>query len=455
MEVFGSSGVRGIVGAELTPEFVGAIVAAAGSELAADTIAIGRDTRTTGPLLADAAASHLAAIGCTVHRLGIVPTPGIQAYAEANEIPAVIITASHNPPEYNGIKLIGPDGIELPIETLEAIEDRYQANSIQYVTYDAVGQSVQIDSVCKTYRAQVLDAFPDAQQAAIADANLTVALDPGHGAGSFTSPKVLRELGVQVITVNNDPDGTFPGRNPEPTEQTLSDLSRLVRTSAADMGIAHDGDADRAIFIDETGTVISGEASLAALAAATIAAGDTVVSAVNVSQRLADVVDAKQATLELTPIGSTYLISRIRDLTAAGERVSIAGEGNGGIMFPAYRIARDGAYTMLQFLHLITEEPASSVVAPYDDYFNARVNLRYDTLDERDTMLQAAETFVESADVEYTTIDGYRLEYGDAWVLVRPSGTEPLVRIYAEARSHARAQELVETVESAVAIDSA
>jgi phosphomannomutase/phosphoglucomutase len=226
----------------------------------------------------------------------------------------------------------------------------------------------------------------------------------------------------------------------------LDDLRTLVTAADADVGIAHDGDADRAVFVDEAGEFVAGEASLAALAAAELDAGDTTVAAVNVSQRLVDVCERVGADLELTPIGSTNIISRISELRADGKRVPVAGEGNGGVFFPPYRLVRDGAYAGAKFLELVAERPVSELVAPYTDYENVRINLAYDTDAELDAMLDAARAFAASADADPDTKDGYRLDYGDAWVLVRPSGTEPKVRIYAEARDADRARALAEEV---------
>ncbi len=451
MDVFGSSGVRGVVGEELTPRFVGEIAAAAGNTFERDTVAIARDTRTTGRMFVDAAASALASVGCSVHRLGIVPTPGAQAYAERHGIPAVMITASHNPPEYNGIKLVGSDGIELSTHRIGRIEDRLTTDDTAPVGYADVGTSRSIDGVPRAYVESLLDRLEtEGRKERIESAGLTVALDPGHGAGCVSSPQFFRRLGCRVVTVNAQPDGHFPGRHPEPLVENLSDLRRLVRTTDADVGIAHDGDADRAMFVDETGTHIEGDASLAALAAAELESDDTAVSAVNVSQRLVDVATDAGADLDLTPIGSTYLITRIRELRDAGERVPIAGEGNGGIFFPDYRITRDGAYTAARFLDLLVDRSASELVADYSGYANIRRNLKYGSTDERDAMLAAAESYAESVDAELTTTDGYRLDYGDAWVLVRPSGTEPLVRLYAEARDRERAEGLIDGVVDAI-----
>jgi len=447
MKVFGSSGTRGVANEELTPGFVLRVAKAAGTAWDADSVAIARDTRTTGTMLADAAASGLASVGVDVDRLGVVATPGAQAYAEREGVTVVLITASHNPPEYNGVKLVGDDGVELAVEDLERVEDVLVAETFANAAWDEVGTVTRVEDARDRYVDEVLEAI---DRDAIADADLTVALDPGHGAGALTSPEFFRELGCKVVTVNAQPDGHFPGRNPEPVPENLGDLGRLVRASDADVGIAHDGDADRAIFYDENGEYVEGDATLAALAAAELDDGDTTVSAVNVSQRLVDVVDDVGATLELTPIGSTNIITRIEELQADGEHVPVAGEGNGGIFFPDYRLSRDGAYIGARFLELVADRPVSEIVAPYDDYHNVRRNLSYDGDDERTAMLDAAEALADDETADLTTIDGYRLDYGDAWVLARPSGTEPLVRVYAEARSEDRAVELTDSVVDAL-----
>jgi phosphomannomutase/phosphoglucomutase len=443
MQLFGSSGTRGVVGDGLSPEFVLRIAKAAGTVWSADRVFVARDTRTSGEMFENAAASGLASVGVDIDRLGTTPTPAAVRYADINERPGLVITASHNPPEYNGVKLVGADGVELGVDRLERIEEHILAEEFEIAGWDEVGAVSQVDAANREY---VSDLLAAADREAIAAADLTVALDPGHGAGALTSPEFFRRLGCDVVTVNATPDGHFPGRQPEPVASRLDDLRALVTAADADVGIAHDGDADRAVFVDETGAFVAGEASLAALAAAALEPDDTTVAAVNVSQRLVDVCEQVGADLELTPIGSTNIITRIRELRAAGERVPIAGEGNGGIFFPDYRLVRDGAYVGAKFLELVADRPVSEIVAPYTDYENVRINLAYDADAELDAMLDAAREFAESADAEPDTKDGYRLDYGDAWVLVRPSGTEPKVRIYAEARDGDRARSLAEDV---------
>jgi len=447
MEVFGSSGTRGVANVDLTPAFAVRVATAAGTVWGADRVAVGRDTRTSGRMLEAAVVSGLESTGADVDRVGVVPTPALQAYADREHVPALMITASHNPPEYNGIKLVGPDGTELSAADLAEVEETLVDEAFEAAAWDAVGTDRHVEGVNRAYVDGLLDAV-DVERIAAAD--LTVALDPGHGAGSSTSPEFFRRLGCHVVTVNAHPDGRFPGRDPEPVAPNLDGLQRLVRAADADVGVAHDGDADRAVFVDETGGLIEGDAALAALAAAELSAGDVAVSAVNASRRLVDVVESMGARLELTRIGSTHLLTRIRELQSQGEHVPIAGEGNGGIIFPSYRAARDGAYTAARFLELVVDEPASAVVAPHEGYHNVRRRVHYEGETEREALLAAAERFAEGADGEVSTVDGYRVDHDDAWVLVRASGTEPLVRIYAEADTSERAESLADRAQQAL-----
>jgi phosphomannomutase/phosphoglucomutase len=438
MDGFGSSGVRGVALDDLTPAVALDVAQAAGTVFGRDRVAVGRDTRLTGELFVSAVASGLASVGCAVDRVGVVPTPALQAYCEREGIPGVMVTASHNPPEFNGIKLVGADGVELTRTTLDEVEGYLDGES-SLVTWDQTGDIREVAGVRRAYREEVLAAV---DREVIAAADLTVALDPGHGAGALTSPEFFTALGCAVTTVNAQPDGYFPGRDPEPVAANLDDLGRLVETTDADVGIAHDGDADRAVFFDETGSFIEGDAALAALAAAELSAGETVVSAVNASQRLVDVAESAGAELHLTPIGSTNIITAIRELRAQGRRIPVAGEGNGGIIFPDYRLARDGAYTAARFCELLADAPASDVVADYGGYHNVRRNIPHTSPEERAAMVEAIERVASETDADLDTTDGYRFEYDDAWVLARPSGTEPLVRVYAEARERARAEDL-------------
>jgi len=334
MKLFGSSGTRGVVGEGITPELVLQVAKAAGTVWEANQAIIARDTRTSSQSFVNAAVSGLTSVGIDVIRLGVTPTPSVVHYAGETDRPGIVITASHNPPEYNGVKLIGETGVEIGVEGLERIEACVLNEDFTPASWDNIGSITRTETVNTEYVDKLLTALEqDGSREAIADANLTVAIDPGHGAGCLTSPQFFRKLGCDVVTVNATPDGHFPGRPSEPIASNLTALRSLVTASNADIGIAHDGDADRAVFIDEQGKQIAGEASLAALAAAELDSNSATVAAVNVSQRLVDVCNRVGATLELTPIGSTNIITRIQELQKSGVSVPVAGEGNGGSIF--------------------------------------------------------------------------------------------------------------------------
>jgi phosphomannomutase/phosphoglucomutase len=443
MQLFGSSGTRGVVGEGLTPEFVIQVAKAAGTVWDDDRVVVAQDTRTSGDLFVSAAISGLTSIGVDVDVLGETPTPSASHYGAQNRLPVIIITASHNPPEYNGMKLMNAQGIELGESELEEIEACVSDEKYNHVSWDAVGQVREIETANGGYVDELLDAV-DREQ--IARQKFTVALDPGHGAGALTSPSFFQRLGCTVHTINSTPDGHFPGRVPEPVESNLGDLKNLVSAVDADVGIAHDGDADRAIFIDETGEYIPGETSLAILSAAVLSEGDATVAAVNVSQRLVDVCKAVGAQLELTPVGSSKITSRVQELQSAGQTVPIAGEGNGGIFFPEYRLVRDGAYVAARFLEQIAEKPASELTSEYSAYTSVRINIEYTDDNEKAELLNNAMEYVEQADAALDTTDGYRLDYDDGWVLIRPSGTESKIRVYAEAKTEKRAETLANAV---------
>ncbi|MFW6449334.1 MAG: hypothetical protein ACOC0X_07310 [Halobacteriota archaeon] len=251
-------------------------------------------------------------------------------------------------------------------------------------------------------------------------------------------------------TLNADVDGRFPNRQPEPVPEVLGDLADAVVALDADLGVAHDGDADRAVFVDERGTVLDGGAVFAALAADAVDTGDTIVTGITASKRLVDIADDADAHLDLTRVGAAHILSRVRELEATGETVAIAGEENGGLVFPEHRLARDGAYTVGRLLRLVAERPASIVVEPHGDVAFRRHDLPYDDASDREAMLERAERWARTSPGRLRTVDGYRLDRGDGWVLVRPSGTEPLVRIYAEATDEATARALIDEAADAM-----
>ena len=435
--LFGTNGVRGVVNAELTVEMVTRLAASA-AEVLGEELAIGRDGRTTSPMLRDAAVAGLLSQGCTVHDFGVLPTPALQYAVKTLRLDGgIMVTASHNPPEFNGVKTVAADGVETSRETEDRIEETYFAGGPEPAPWDRVGKVIEGDALGLYMDAVV----KQVDSSVVKAAQLSIAIDPGSGVAALTAPEIARRLGCRVFTINAEIDGTFPGRNSEPRPDNLSGLSELVRTYGADLGIAFDGDGDRSIFADERGAVYYGDRSLALLAKAYVEThpGAEIVTSVSSSRAVQDVVEAAGGRVIWTPVGSVVIS---RAMVEGG--VMFGGEENGGIMYGPHQAVRDGSMIMALVLELIarTGKPLSRLFAELPQYAQAKDRVICpNELKER--TLEALNKRVKAHRIE--TIDGLKLCYDDgAWILFRPSGTEPVFRLYAEAATQERAQELVD-----------
>ena len=442
--LFGTNGVRGVANKELTVEMIARLAAAVGAFLGRE-IAIGRDGRTTSPMFRDAAISGLLSVGCNVHDAGMLPTPALQHAVKHNGLDGgIMITASHNPPEFNGIKVIASDGVEIPREHEAEIEETYFGKGPEPSPWDTIGSIGTL---------QALEAYNEAVKshvdaAAIREAGLKIAIDPGNGVAALTAPEIARDLGCIVYTVNVNVNGRFPGRDSEPRPDNLDGLKRLVRASGADLGIAFDGDGDRSMFVDEKGEVQWGDRSVALLAKDFMAKnpGERVVSAVNSSKVLDDVVTAAGGSVVKTKVGSV-VISRVM----VDQGIMFGGEENGGIMYGPHLQVRDGSMAMALMLEIMAKakKPLSELFDELPRYHQLKDRVPCpEELKER--ALEALRGSVDAPEVG--TIDGVRLGYEDgSWILFRPSGTEPVFRIYAEAGSPERVAELVDEHKALIA----
>ena len=289
-KMFGTNGVRGTINDELTVELVLNLGRAIGSVLGPGQIALARDSRMGGRMYSRVMTSGLLSTGCSVVDLGLVPTPTLQFMVPRLDcVAGVMITASHNPPKFNGIKVMGSNGIEISREKEREIEKNYYSGEFTVATWDEVGHAVSDDSALNQYLAGIKSHL-DVE--AIQNRKLTVVVDCANSVGAQATPRLLRDLGCKVISLNSQLDGTFPGRNPEPLPDNIKELARTVRSTGADLGIAHDGDADRATFVDETGTVLWGDQSFALLVSRILARkpGSTLVTPVSSGKLIEDVV---------------------------------------------------------------------------------------------------------------------------------------------------------------------
>jgi len=436
--LFGTNGIRGVIGPEMNAELAVNIGRAVGTFFEGGPVALARDTRLSGPMLSRAAASGLMSAGCVVTDLGVVPTPTAQYFVakSGNLKGAVIVTASHNPREFNGLKAIDARGMEMGREDEEAIEAIYFENRFRIASWSEVG-SIRADDTAIHRYMEGIRTKVDAE--AIRKRGLTVVVDPGNGAGCVVTPYLLRALGCRITTLNGQPDGSFPGRRPEPTADHIGDLMRVVSEVHADLGIAHDGDADRATFVDDTGAFVVGDKSLALLAQAAVKGrGGIVVTPVSTSSLIEDVVRPSGAKVIRTRVGSPIVGRTMFESSAV-----FGGEENGGVIFPDHQFCRDGAMSAAKMVELLAHEGTSlsALLAALPQYHIKKTNVSV-PVDRREAVLATIADLAKGRRVD--TTDGVKLLESDGAVLVRPSGTEPIFRVYAEARTPARAEALAE-----------
>jgi phosphomannomutase len=441
------SGMRGHVGTDLTPELVARHAAALGAWVRSaakgggrPAVVLGRDSRTSGPMFARAAAAGLMSVGVDVVDLGVVPTPTVQLAVEHHHAGAgLILTASHNPIEWNALKFVGPDGIFLDASAGERVRALAEQGPPR-AGWDGIGE-VREDPQAVTRHLEAILRLPVIDVAAIRGRRFHVAIDCVRGAGAVAILPLLERLGCRVSGINLEPDGRFP-RPPEPVPENLGELGRLVRESGADLGLAVDPDVDRLAIVDEAGRAIGEDYTLAFAIRAVLdgrskpSAGATVVANLSTSLVVEDAARAAGATLLRAPVGEANVARAIRERGAV-----IGGEGNGGVMYPALHIGRDAPLGVALILHLLATSgvTVSGLVMASPRYTivkakgprSSQLGPLYQRLRRR------------FADAAVDDRDGLRLSWADRWLHIRPSGTEPIVRLIAEAPTSSEAEALV------------
>ncbi len=437
------SGMRGIVGKDLTPELVARHAAALGAWAAAagsPRVVLGRDARTSGPMFARAAAAGLMSVGAEVIDLGVVPTPTVQLAVEHHRAGAgLILTASHNPIEWNALKLVGPDGIFLDGEAGAEVRRLAEGAGPARVGWEGLGTVTEDRDAIPRHLDAVL-ALPQLDLPALRARRFHVALDCVRGAGGLAIPPLLERLGCRVSAINLEPDGRFP-RPPEPVPENLVELGRLVCESGADIGMAVDPDVDRLALVDEGGRAIGEDYTLAFAVRAVLGggsptAGATVVANLSTSLVVEDAARAHGASFHRAPVGEANVARAIRDQGAI-----IGGEGNGGVMLPALHIGRDAPVGVALILQLLLRDAkaVSAIVAEAPRYHIVKAKAaRGRDLEPVFRLLRH-----RFSDATVDTTDGLRLSWPDRWVHLRPSGTEPILRLIAEAPTPADAEALV------------
>src|SRR5215208_5344496 len=455
------SGVRGRVGEALTPEVVATFAAGFGAWAAASagarsasgdeggasrrpggdgarpTVVVGRDSRVSGPMFHRAAIAALQSVGCDVIDIGLTTTPTCQLSVEHHHAAGgLMISASHNPIEWNALKFIAPSGLFLDAAEGQAMREAMERGPIPRATWERLG-AVRPDEGAIARHIDLVLSLPFLDVEGIRKRRFKVALDCVRGAGGAFMPLLLDRLGCQVTAIHLETDGRFP-HPPEPVAENLKDLEALVRRSGAEIGFAVDPDVDRLALVSELGEAI-GEDYTLALAARVVLRhrNGPVVTNLSTSRVVDDMAASRNSRVIRAPVGEVNVATRMRS-----ENAPIGGEGNGGVILTEMHLGRDAPLGAAIILQLLLEErkKLSAIVASYPRY-----SIVKDKLDRPSASLWTVYDALRSAfpDAAADTQDGLRLTWPDRWVHVRPSGTEPIVRVIAEAPTEQQARDLV------------
>ena len=433
--LFGTNGIRGIAGRDINSDLAFKVGSAIATMFPSLTVSVGRDGRVSSIMLLEGVVAGALAHGNDVDDYGLITTPALEfSVKNSKSSVGVMITASHNPPEYNGFKIVDSDGIEIPRAKEEKME-RLIARNV-WRTGRAPGNRKTIRAAVASY----LDKVESLIESKDKVVKLKVVMDAGNGVSALTTLELLRKIGVDVIAINDEIDGKFPGRNSEPRPENLRALVEVVRREGADLGIAHDGDGDRAIFVDEMGDVIPGDRSLALIEDDLLKdlPGMKVVTPINTSMVVSEVASKRKGKLILTKVGSIE-VSR----TVVRERALLGGEENGGIFYSPHHPVRDGTVAVVLLINSMIGNrlPVSELIARLPIYYmvKEKIPCREEAKGHAIAALKAR-LFGKIS----STLDGVRVDLeGRGWFLVRASGTEPLLRFYAEAKTKPQLEEIL------------
>jgi phosphomannomutase len=440
------SGIRGRVGRSFTPELVTGLAAAFGAFMGSGSgpgskgpVCVGRDSRTSGPMFARAVFAGLESVGVDVIDLGVVPTPTLLlAVRHHGAVGGIGVTASHNPAEWNALKLVSEEGIFLDDRRSGEFRAYLAEHDAPRAAWSALG-SVHTDAEAWPRHLARILALPQLDIERIRARELEVAVDCVHGAGGPVIAELLERLGCKVSAIGMEPDGLFP-RDPEPTAKNLADLGALVRESGAEIGLAIDPDADRLSLVDETGTPLGEDLTLALASAAVLSrTPGPVVTNLSTSQVVEDVARAHGASVHRSPVGEVNVARRMQR-----ERAVVGGEGNGGVILPALHYTRDAPLAVALILQHLADEGVTLAAAArrWPSYRIVKEKVSFPRQSLRAGYAALEKDFEAEAKDES---DGLRLAWPSrkAWLHVRPSGTEPVVRLIAESPDEGGAEELV------------
>lgn len=434
--LFGTSGIRGEIGSEINAELALNIGKAIASYLGGKGKAVlGYDTRTTNQMLENAITAGLIECGFDVIKLGMVPTP-VSGYAtmklDANV--GIMITASHNPSQYNGIKVWNKNGMAYTPTQEQKIEEIYFKKDFLPVKWDNIGKIHENKIVIKDYINELLNLVN-------IKPGLKVVIDPASGAASNLSPLIFKEANCEVITLNAQVDGFFPGRNPEPNEANLKDLKKVVIATNSDIGIAHDGDGDRMITVDDKGNVSDFDKLLSLISKKYAEKGAIIITTVDSGMCIDEVVNSAGGKVIHTKVGDVSVAEAIMT-----ENAVFGGEPSGTWIHPEFCMCPDGILSGLKIAELVSYKGSlSNLLEEIPNYINIHEKIpanKKEKIAVMNELEKGLENVFENIK-EINTIDGIRLDFKDnSWVLIRPSGTEDYIRITLEGKTTQRTKEI-------------
>ena len=442
------SGVRGQVGVSLDMRTITQFALAFGTFVGGKTVVVGQDTRTSSPMIRNAVLSGLYATGCKVIDVGLCPTPTVLLTAKTlNAQGSITITASHNPVEWNGIEFASESGRLLTQVERDELTHIYETEESALATWDELG-TLEIYEDAVNQHLEYIYNSPWLDIDLVRNTKIKVALDCGNGAGCVISPTLLRGLGCDVVEINCVPDGNF-SRPAEPTPDALGELCQTVSDTGADIGFAHDGDADRVVIVTDSGVALSGEWTLAFIADFILQKkkGD-IVATVSTSRMLDDIATKYDVTLHRTKVGVGWVVEKMHEVNAI-----IGGEGTGGIIYPSINYTTDGITSIAAIVQYLAESQStlSELIDSMPKYEMCRKKLE---IPSQTVASQLVELALEMYEKEIRTTetgkpdfyleltDGIKRVWNDRWVNMRKSGTEPVIRVFSEAPSVSDAEML-------------